>query len=755
MKVNSMFKMAEGRLQNGYNRILRGTERLKEETEKLSEKVSDRFDSALNAPAEKIRNSKEYEIAGRIVLEERQINEGGFAFIYTARDVHTHEELVLKKICCQDSQGLAMARREVGLLERLPEHANLVRFFGSTECASGGRAREVILLFEFCTGGHLLDLLTRNNGKLTETRILEVFRDLCVAVSVLHSMEPPIQHRDLKVENVLLGSNGCFKLCDFGSWCSECSNPGSMSKPDLSKFQEHVEKYTTMMYRPPEMVDFYHCFAITTKVDIWMLGCILFTLMFYRHPFQDESPLAIANARYHLPSSPTYSDKLVDLVHWLLAQDPSDRPTALELLGVVENFTQNVPLPLPAKVVEKRDTHRRLYEGKGPSPKSSPGSNSSESRTRRPLRTHSTSRSHSHSGGCSADFSKTLLEDKKSSEGKTKHKSKHKSSGDKKSGDKAFDWPTCDFGSAAAASPWGAAPVVTNGGWPTAGAPQPSTPWAAWDSFGAATPSHGSTAPAIAFGSGASCGEPGSMTFGGSSPSAAGRSGLTPGGPPQPATVQQASWPPQQQHPQQLLPPAPLQPAQPAPWDPFGASSPPAGMFGGACSSTAPALPTVSRSDGGPPPPGPAASPWDAPASIQGAGPAQEAQPLPTLWPPSTTSAQGGTWGSAPSIPPTRPSGWDPFGSAASPAKPPPVPAAATMASPWPAAPPQVSQAQPPPSVTPWPSPSQPSQFACNGSGGCGGHRAADAFFNGTASAGHNAPAAQKDLPWPTSPFGG
>ena len=37
-------------------------------------------------------------------------------------------------------------------------------------------------------------------------------------IKVLHSMKPPITHRDLKIENILLNQKR-FKLCDFGS-CS-------------------------------------------------------------------------------------------------------------------------------------------------------------------------------------------------------------------------------------------------------------------------------------------------------------------------------------------------------------------------------------------------------------------------------------------------------------------------------------------------------------------------------------------------------
>jgi len=313
---------------------------------------------------------RQYTIAGRTVQEDRQISEGGFAFVWAAHEVTTHEEYVLKKIVCCDRATLKMAQREVDILGRLPHHPNLVRYYGHVLDKTENGASEVVLLFELCSGGHLLDLLERNRGRLSEDQILLAFADICAAVEVLHTMVPPIQHRDLKVENVLLGAGGAFKLCDFGSWSSEACNPSTMDKHGLSALQEQIDKYTTMMYRPPEMVDFYQQFEISEKVDIWMLGCILYTLMFYRHPFQDESSLAISNARYHFPSPSDvpYSQKLQDLTQWLLAQDPRNRPTAQQLVEILEHFHSNPDLPLPTPVLaimEKKQRHRKLYETGG------------------------------------------------------------------------------------------------------------------------------------------------------------------------------------------------------------------------------------------------------------------------------------------------------------------------------------------------------------------------------------------------------
>ena len=54
-------------------------------------------------------------------------------------------------------------------------------------------------------------------GRFTEAEVLEVFCDVCRAVSRLHHCQTPIIHRDLKVENILKSESGAYVLCDFGS----------------------------------------------------------------------------------------------------------------------------------------------------------------------------------------------------------------------------------------------------------------------------------------------------------------------------------------------------------------------------------------------------------------------------------------------------------------------------------------------------------------------------------------------------------
>jgi AP2-associated kinase len=64
-----------------------------------------------------------------------------------------------------------------------------------------------------------------------------------------------IAHRDLKVENIIKGRPNHWKLCDFGSASKQVLDYHKATKGQISRAVEDFEKYTTLMYRPPEMMD--------------------------------------------------------------------------------------------------------------------------------------------------------------------------------------------------------------------------------------------------------------------------------------------------------------------------------------------------------------------------------------------------------------------------------------------------------------------------------------------------------------------
>lgn len=128
---------------------------------------------------------------------------------------------------------------------------------------------------------------------LSEPEVLRIFTDVCEALHCLHSQKPPIIHRDIKVENVLIGRGGEFKLCDFGSiWLNRVS-PKSAS---IAAIEEDVQRCTTVPYRAPELIDLYSGKTITVKADVWVRQS---SLARCRHASPRPPSFSASRARRH------------------------------------------------------------------------------------------------------------------------------------------------------------------------------------------------------------------------------------------------------------------------------------------------------------------------------------------------------------------------------------------------------------------------------------------------------------------------
>uniref|UniRef100_A0A3Q3W879 non-specific serine/threonine protein kinase n=1 Tax=Mola mola TaxID=94237 RepID=A0A3Q3W879_MOLML len=257
------------------------------------------------------------------VTVEEIIAEGGFAIVFLVR-TNQGVRCALKRMYVNNEHDLQVCKSEIQIMKDLVGHKNIVGYLDSSITAMGSRdVWEVFILMDYCKGGQVVNLMNqRLQTGFTEAEALQIFCDTCDAVSRLHQRKTPIVHRDLKVENILLHDKGHYVLCDFGSATNRFQSPQTEG---VAAVEEEIKKYTTLSYRAPEMVNLYNNKIITTKADIWALGCLLYKLCFFTLPF-GESQVAICDGSFTIPDNSRYSYDLHCLIRYMLEPDPDKRP---------------------------------------------------------------------------------------------------------------------------------------------------------------------------------------------------------------------------------------------------------------------------------------------------------------------------------------------------------------------------------------------------------------------------------------------
>jgi cyclin G-associated kinase len=275
---------------------------------------------------------------------------GGYGYVFVAQDTQSGKEYALKRqVVAKDN--IKTLKQEIAFLKQLRGHPHIIQLVGAAGSppshTSHGNA-EFVILTELCSGGKMEDIV--NSVRLSPRHVLCVFYQTCSAVAHLHSQTPPIIHRDLKVENLLLTTGGSIKLCDFGSATTEHVAPDhSWTATQRGLADDEIQQNTTPMYRSPEMIDLYSNHPICEKADIWALGCLLYKLCYREHPFEDSAKLRILSANYKLPSDDTTHLMFHSIIRACLQVNPADRPTVdsivAQLYAMADKLRENLDQP--------------------------------------------------------------------------------------------------------------------------------------------------------------------------------------------------------------------------------------------------------------------------------------------------------------------------------------------------------------------------------------------------------------------------
>ncbi|XP_072190929.1 BMP-2-inducible protein kinase isoform X2 [Excalfactoria chinensis] len=261
------------------------------------------------------------------VTAEELLAEGGFSTVFLVR-THGGIRCALKRMYVNNAQDLNVCKREITIMKELSGHKNIVSYLDCAVNCISDNVWEVLILMEYCRAGQVVNQMNqRLQTGFTESEVMRIFCDTCEAVARLHQCKTPIVHRDLKVENILLNDSGNYVLCDFGSATNKFLNP---QKDGVNVVEEEIKKYTTLSYRAPEMINLYGGKSITTKADIWALGCLLYKLCFFSLPF-GESQVAICDGSFTIPDNSRYTHSIHCLIRYMLEPDQEQRPDIFQV----------------------------------------------------------------------------------------------------------------------------------------------------------------------------------------------------------------------------------------------------------------------------------------------------------------------------------------------------------------------------------------------------------------------------------------
>jgi serine/threonine protein kinase len=179
---------------------------------------------------------------------ERLLAMGGFGAVYLATDVKAaNRPVAIKDMICADPQEfnirLNFFRREADILRSLEAVTIVPRVYDLIE-----QGQSAHLVLEFIRGQDLLKLMEGNNNQpFPIEQVIEWGRNICDVLQHMHTQSPPLVHRDLKPDNImLLEDRRSIKMIDFGT-------ARDLGRTQKEKLAAKTRVYTEG-YAPPEQI---------------------------------------------------------------------------------------------------------------------------------------------------------------------------------------------------------------------------------------------------------------------------------------------------------------------------------------------------------------------------------------------------------------------------------------------------------------------------------------------------------------------
>lgn len=253
----------------------------------------------------------------------RELGRGGMGVVYEGRQVYVDRRVAVKVLLNNFTQGSSQYadrfQREAKILARL-QHPHIVACYQAGVCDEGG----CYLVMEFIEGSNLEEWLCKH-GVLSINQALGVIQTIALALQYAH--QNGIIHRDVKPENILLGTEPSGelpftpKLVDLGLARPDASG-------DMQLTAQGVIMGTPATMAPEQFDDPDH---VDLRADIYGLGCVLYQALCAEPAFCGKGLTQLMESKLNaeLPDpraiNPNVPVDVCRLVQDMLARDPNKR----------------------------------------------------------------------------------------------------------------------------------------------------------------------------------------------------------------------------------------------------------------------------------------------------------------------------------------------------------------------------------------------------------------------------------------------
>ena len=252
------------------------------------------------------------------IIKER-LGTGAFGIVYKVLKQSNNYPYVIKQIPLfgLSQKQINDAKLEAKILSSV-KSIYIVRYYDSFE-----ENNYLNIVMEYCDGGDLSQFLEKNKETkklLEENMIWNIFLKITIGLAALHKSK--ILHRDLKSLNIFLTKNLDIKIGDFG--VAKILTTTGFAKTIIG----------TPYYLSPELCDE---LPYNDKSDVWALGCILYELCTYNHPFNAQCQASLVLKIIQNtpePISDIYSNDLKKLINIILDKNHMTRPSCYEILNM-------------------------------------------------------------------------------------------------------------------------------------------------------------------------------------------------------------------------------------------------------------------------------------------------------------------------------------------------------------------------------------------------------------------------------------